>query len=138
MRVSLRIPSLPRRSNEWKVLVGLLLFNGIGAVFGGIGLLTGSLAMPLDVLDGTPFDSYVVPAWILLVAVGGSSLLAAMLLIRRARYANQAAFIAGGVLLGWIVVEFILIPAGWMFQLVYFVVALLILWYARPETTPGD
>lgn len=60
------------------------------------------------------------------------------MVIRRSRFADRAAFVAGSLLLGWIIVEFILIPAGWMFQVVYLVVALLILWFARPETTPGD
>ena len=138
MHVSVRDSSLPGRSNEWKVLIGLLLFNGIGAVFGGIGLLTDSIGMPLSLLDGTPFDSYVVPGLILLVVVAGSSLAAAGMLLRDHRHSGIASLLAGAVLLGWIVVEFILIPAGWMFQVVYLVVALLILWFARPETTPGD
>lgn len=116
----------PERYRAW--LIGLLLFNGIGAVIGGVGLLADLFGMPLDPLENTPFADYTIPAWILLVAVGGSSLGAAFALWRRTRYAAWAAMLAGVILLGWIVVEFVMIPGGWPAQLLFFLVAIAITW----------
>src|SRR5690625_2151074 len=117
-----------------KSLIGLLLFNGIGALIGGVGLLADLFGMPLDPLEGTPFTDYTIPGWILLVAVGGSSLGAALALGMRLRYADLATLLAGVVLLGWIVTEFVMIPEGWAPQLLFFIIALAIIrlgWIAR-------
>lgn len=110
-----------------RILTGLLAFNGIGAIAGGFGILTGGAGLPMEMLDGTPFASYTIPGWILLVVVGGSSTLAAAMLWKRWRWANEAAVVAGGLLMGWIVTEFVMIPEGWLPQLLYFAIALSIL-----------
>jgi hypothetical protein len=110
-----------------RTLAGLLAFNGIGALFGGVGLLTGTLGMPLSLLDGTVFDSYMIPGWILLIIVGGSSTLASVMVWKNLRNAGEAAIVAGLILLGWIVTEFVLIPEGWAFQSIYILIGLAIL-----------
>jgi hypothetical protein len=43
-----------------KVLTGVLLFNALSAIGGGIGLVTGTLPVPTLLLRHTPFDSFVV------------------------------------------------------------------------------
>lgn len=113
------------RARRW--LIGLLLFNGVGAVFGGIGLLVDTFNMPVDLLDGTPFADYTIPGWILLLTVGGSSLSAAFMLWLRKRYAALAGIVAGVVLLGWIVVEFVMIPEGWVPQLLFLAISFAII-----------
>ena len=107
------------RYSEWA-----LWFNAISAVFGGGFLLGGAGSMPMWFLDTTPFSSFAIPGAILLVIVGGSSLLAATSRVRRWSNQYQLTLVAGVVLLGWIMVEFILIPQGWMAQMVYAAVAL--------------
>ncbi|GHO65424.1 hypothetical protein KSC_043160 [Ktedonobacter sp. SOSP1-52] len=57
-------------------LVVLEVFVALGAVAGGIGLLTGAIPASLDSLQGSPFVDYTIPAWLLMVIVGGSMLLA--------------------------------------------------------------
>jgi hypothetical protein len=109
------------------LLIGLLLFNGVGAVGGGIALMRGNIGLPLRLIDGTPFDDYTIPAWILTVVVGGTSLGAAWLVWRRSQWASVASIVAGGALLGWIVTEFVMIPEAWAPQLLYFLIALAIL-----------
>jgi hypothetical protein len=56
------------------LLMVLLLFQGVGAVFGGYSLVAdpsgGILQMPLSALDGTPFSSYLIPGLILLLVLG--------------------------------------------------------------------
>jgi len=47
--------------NPARALIGISLFNAVSAIGGGIGLVTGVLAVPTSLLRHTPFDSYVVP-----------------------------------------------------------------------------
>ena len=58
-------------------LVVLEVFVALGAIAGGIGLLTGAIPASLEGLQGSPFVDYTVPALSLMVIVGGSMLLAA-------------------------------------------------------------
>lgn len=112
---------------ELRWLAGLLLFNGVGAVGGGIALLTDNIGLPLSLLDGTPFSTYVIPGWILLVVVGGSSIAASFLVWRMSRFSVEASVAAGLILLGWITTEFVMIPGAWMPQLLYFLLAFVII-----------
>lgn len=91
-------------------LILLTLFVGAGAVFGGLGLiLEADLGMDPGLLDGTPFSSYVVPGYILLIAVGGSNLLAGILLLIDQEQASSFAFLAGSALTVWIAVQVVMI-----------------------------
>src|SRR6266702_7929965 len=58
-------------------LVVLEVFVALGAVAGGIGLLTRAIPASLEGLQGSLFVDYTVPALSLMVIVGGSMLLAA-------------------------------------------------------------
>lgn len=105
------------------------MFNGVGAVGGGIALLIGRIGLPLRLLEGTPFTTYTIPGWILLVIVGGSSLIASVVVWRHLRLAAETAIVAGAILLGWIATEFMMIPEAWMPQLVFFALSIAILWF---------
>ncbi|GCE28569.1 hypothetical protein KDA_40530 [Dictyobacter alpinus] len=58
-------------------LIVLEVFVALGAVGGGIGLLTGAIPASLNALQGSPFVDYTIPALLLIVIVGGSMFLAA-------------------------------------------------------------
>lgn len=87
------------------LLGGFLAFLALNAIGGGWYGLAGAEGVPTAWLDGSPFDSYVIPSLILLVVVGGSHLFAAVAVFTRARIACASAFIAGGVLVIWIVAQ---------------------------------
>ncbi|HVX30939.1 MAG TPA: hypothetical protein VHA53_10705 [Nitrolancea sp.] len=100
-----------------------------GSAFGGgIAMLIGVIEFPLDWLDGSLFDSYVIPAIVLVVVVGGSQLFAALALRRHERWGAEAAIVAGAILMGWIVAEIAIVgsEAGVMrtLQLISFSVGL--------------
>jgi hypothetical protein len=82
--------------------------------------------MPLKYLEGSPFTDYTGPGLILLFAVGGSSLLAAVAHWRRWRYAYLFTLAAGCILLGWLFFEFLWVPEGWAAQLLFAAVAAVI------------
>jgi hypothetical protein len=80
---------------------------GVGALFGGYGLLTDPVGLGVKHawLDGTPFPDYTVPGVVLLVVFGGGMLFTAATAVRGASVAARAAFVMGLALLGWGTVE---------------------------------
>jgi hypothetical protein len=106
------------------LLIVLNFFLGLTAIGGGIQLLIGFYVPPVDLLAGSPFGSYIIPGLALGLIVGGSALFAAVLLIRRNRYAALASAFAGLIIMVFEFVEMMVIgfsggPQGFM-QLLYF------------------
>jgi len=81
----------------------------VTAIGGGFALVAGLEAsrFPAAWLEGTPFDSYVVPGLLLTVVVGGSAAVGAVLALVGSRYAGSASLIAGLILVSWIVGEIV-------------------------------
>lgn len=132
------------------LLIVLNLFLGLTAIAGGIQLLSGFYIPPVEILAGSPFTDYTVPGLALGLIVGGSALFAAILVIRRNRFAALASASAGLIIMVFEFVEMMVIgfsggPQGFM-QLLYFglgvviVVASLGQWFvellAGMQTTP--
>ena len=106
------------------ILVSLNCFLALTGILGGIALLVGFNAPPPDQLEGSIFNDFLIPGTALLVFVGGSALLAAVLLIRRNRFAVLFATVTGIVIMFFEFVEVLVIgsPAGIarMLQIFYF------------------
>lgn len=121
----------PRR---W-ILAALCLTVGVTAIAGGITLVArpdGSLLqLPVSVLRHSPFSGFLIPGLILLLVVGGANLIAGGLVARDAPAGNAAAALAGLALLGWIVVQMLLLRTVEGLQVVYLLAALAILAEAR-------
>ena len=94
---------------ERLVIVFLGVLIAVSAVGGAVGLLGGAIQFPLAWLDGTPFGSYTLPGLILGIVVGGSALVAALLVLRRHPFGVLAALCAGLIQVGWIVGEVVLV-----------------------------
>ncbi|HEX4933463.1 MAG TPA: hypothetical protein VFV33_09805, partial [Gemmatimonadaceae bacterium] len=75
------------------------------AVGGGAYGLTGAEAIPRRWLEGSPFTSYVVPSLVLLIVVGGTQLVAAVVVARGAPVGRPASLAAAAILAGWIAVQ---------------------------------
>jgi hypothetical protein len=86
-------------------LVVLEAFVALGAVAGGIGLLTGAIPASLNGLQGSLFVDYTVPALSLMVIVGGSMLLAAATILTGREIGVLASALAGLIMMGFEVVE---------------------------------
>lgn len=91
----------------WRlVLMILTAFCALTATAGFVLLgPVGAPGWPIEYLEGTPFDSYLWPGVILLVAVGGTQLAAFVLLARRHGSAAFWAAVAGFAMVIWIIVE---------------------------------
>ena len=93
------------------VLAGIL---GLSAVPGGITLLVGFYAPPVEQLKGSVFSDFTVPGLALLFVVGGSAVLATVLLVRRSTFSSLSAALAGVIVMSFEFVEVLAIgsPPG--------------------------
>jgi hypothetical protein len=104
------VPAVQTSMTIWaRILLALFIFNGLGAVAGGIAEMRDALPFPDVWLQGTPFHSYFLPGLILCVVVGGSHLAAAFTILWRHSVAKTASVLAGLVLTGWMIGELALI-----------------------------
>jgi hypothetical protein len=86
-------------------LVVLEVFVALGAIAGGIGLLTGAIPASLEGLQGSPFADYTIPALSLMVIVGGGMLLAAATILSGREIGVLASALAGLMMMGFEIVE---------------------------------
>lgn len=116
---------MPNRFLRTTVVV-LNAFLALTAFAGGLGLAFGWNTPPLEMLAGSPFHSFLVPAQALFVAVGGSALAAAVLAWRGDARAAGASALAAAMILTFEAVEVWTIgsPAGIARNLQLFYVAL--------------
>jgi len=96
-------------------LGAVLAFAALNAFAGGWYGLAGAKGIPTAWLSGSPFSDYVVPSWILVLAVGGSALLTSVAVFARWRHDRLLATAAGAILFGWLAVEVAIIGyVSWM------------------------
>lgn len=87
----------------------LQLFIGLGALAGGLGLVTepdgSNLGMPLSMLEHTPFPDFLIPGTVLLMVNGLGSIAGSISSFRLFRYAAGIAMALGAFLIAWIIVQ---------------------------------
>ena len=110
---------------------------GLSAVYGGVGLIANGLGMPADWLVGSPFGSWVLPGVFLLLVVAGPMLAAAVGDIVRAPWSYRASTLAAALLVGWIVVQLVVLRRYFFLQPVLLGVGLVGAGLAR-RTHPGE
>ena len=110
------LKSLPKKSRDLARGLGFLqAFIGLGAVGGGMALILepsgANLGIPLELLEGSPFSTYLVPGIVLLTVNGVCSLVGAAASFKRYRYAGELAMALGGFLVVWIMLQVYLFAA---------------------------
>jgi len=108
-----------------RILLVFFVFIGLGAVAGSVGVMKNVMPFPEVWLQGTPFHSYFFPGLLLCLAVGGSQLAAAFLLLWRPSVGRAASLIAGLILIGWMAGELALIGFQAPIQVFFVAVGLL-------------
>lgn len=99
----------------------LTIFIALSAIGGGIAMLVGVIQFPLDWLQNTPFRDYTVPALVLAIIVGGSSLLAAVTIFTSRELGVLTSLATGLIMAGYEVVEVVTIKrVGWLHGLYFF------------------
>jgi len=101
------IPTMRKNLFNW--LGVLQAFIGAGAVAGGLGLALNpsgeSLGLPRELLEETPFATFLIPGIVLFAVNGLGSLTGAIASFTRHRYAGHAAIALGAFLIAWIVAQ---------------------------------
>jgi hypothetical protein len=124
-----------------KVLLGLLLFNGLSATVGGLALMTDWIPEQASWVRDTDFPSNYFPGVILMAVVGGSSLIAAAGLVKRSDGWQLASIVAGTIMVFWIIGEVASIRGFHFLQVIYLVTgALVVTWTPARDmsTTSSD
>jgi hypothetical protein len=111
------MPSPVDRSSvaRWirRALLFLLIFQSVSATSQGCELVADpsgeAIGLSLELIDGSIFQSYLVPGLILLIVLGVGPLLAAYGLWRGHRWAWRASFVLGCALVIWIAVQIAII-----------------------------
>ena len=118
-----------------KVLLGLLLFNGLSATGGGLALMTDWIPEQASWVRDTDFPSNYFPGVILMAVVGGSSLIAAIALVKRIDGWPLASIVAGTIMVFWIIGEVASIRGFHFLQVIYLVTgALVVTWTPARQT----
>lgn len=136
-------PSARLPSRALSVLQGLVALNAFG---GGAFGLAGAPGLPPEWLAGSPFSSYLIPSLVLIVAVGGVHLVAAVRVWQRHPHARPLSVGAGAILGGWIAVQVAIIgyvswlqPAMGVVALIELAFAVMLLGKRRlPASRTGD
>ena len=116
-------------------LLALLAFVALTSIAGGAVMVASAslgtdrvglppeMTLPSELLQGSPFNTYLVPGLLLALVVGGLHVAGFMLLIRHHRRAPFAAALAGYSILIWIFVQMVFVPFS-VLQAVYFAAGL--------------
>ena len=94
--------------------VFLLLFLGFGGVYGAWMLISdpsgGKFEWSLDLLNGTPFNSFLFPGIVLLIANGMFPIFVAVITVLKKSYARTLILFQGVLVIIWLTVQLLLNP----------------------------
>lgn len=105
MREELQVP-VSRRTDATRYILGALLaVVALNAFGGGYYGLAGARGIPREWLDGSPFETYLIPSLFLCFVIGGGVLLASISVFAGAPAARTLSLLAGVLLLAWIAIQ---------------------------------
>lgn len=109
----------------------LLFFNGVSAIFGGWGLISDpsgqKLQMPIEWLQHTLFNDYMIPGIVLFVFNGLFSTVIFVLSLFRYKHYPPLVVFQGSTLLIWIIVQVIIIQLFHYLHVIYGSVGILLI-----------
>lgn len=109
----------------------LCLFNALTAIPSGVLLMLypdGRIfQFPPGLLEHTPFRDYFLPGAFLSMMVGGSALVATFAMFRNSGYQYRLAMASGVILIGWILIQTMLLQSVHWLHISYFVIGMLVL-----------
>jgi hypothetical protein len=118
MSISLSRPRREVHGRLWArtALVVVEAFVAVGAVYGSIMLITDGWRLDRSMLRHLPVDTWVMPGVALAALVAVPYVIAAVLVVTRHPLARAVSLLAGGVLVGWIVVQLAVIQQYFFLQ----------------------
>ena len=132
------------KNKSYRILsIILLIFLGLGGLYGSLMLLidpTGvKMGFSSDLLNGTPFNNYLVPGIVLLLMNGLLPLFVSYLAIRRVNYYGWWIFIQGAILFGWLSLQIIFNPDFFVpgMHITFFITGILLMLLGFLARKPG-
>ena len=96
-----------------KVAIALLFFNAVSALYGGGSMIfdpTGAfLQLPIELLEFSPFNSFLIPGIILFTVNGLFNLFVGILGIRKNAMFPSLTIACGLLLTGWLTIQILII-----------------------------
>lgn len=124
--------------------VFLLFFLGFWALLGGFGLISdptgASLKIPLDNLNGTSFEDYLIPGIILFLANGISSIVIAISVVRKVKNYPFFIMVQGMTLILWLTVQLFINTDFYAphLHITFYAIGLLLLFFGAIIKTPKE
>lgn len=112
----------------YRLLFGLHLFVGIGALAGGLAAITnpqGPMGMPTEPLKNSPFSNYLIPGIILFVIIGLGNIMSALMFRFKSRYQGYISSVFSWALMIWIIVQCIILRSIVSLHVIYFIIGLI-------------
>jgi len=110
-----------------RYLCYLHFFVAVGALFGGLaGMLNpyDPLGIPVDLLKGSPFDSYFIPSLILFTIIGLGHALSGWTALKNSSYQGYVSSVFSWALMIWIVVQCLIMETVEFLHALYFLIGL--------------
>ena len=109
----------------------LLIFNGIGALYGGWHLMNQpdgtSIELSSDWLKHTPFENYFIPGLVLFIANGIFSFMVLLAILLKNTYYPWLVMIQGAILTGWLIIQMLMIQTVYFLHFIMGSVGILLL-----------
>jgi len=111
----------------FRLLLGLHLFVGIGAMGGGMMAILfpeGPGGMPVDALNNSPFQDYLIPGIILFAVIGLGNVFCALTMLLKSKYQGYISSIFSWALVFWIIVQCIMLRIVASLHVIYLMIGL--------------
>ena len=118
------------RTILFKFLFWLHLFVGIGALFGGMGAILNPqepMGMSVELLENSPFSSYLIPGLTLFVIIGLGNTAATFLIRSSYKYKIYLSGFLGVILVSWILIQVNILGTFHFLHGLYLVLGLIII-----------
>jgi len=106
-------PHRSSRPTGVRLLAAALAVQGVSGLGGGGALLLdpsgAAIGLPVQLLEGSPFGSYLIPGLVLFAALGAAPLVVLWRVWTRRRWSPPAALLVGVALVVWIVVQILVV-----------------------------
>lgn len=106
----------------YRILIGLHLFVGIGAMAGGFGAImnpNNPMGMTTEALKNSPFTNFLIPGIFLLAVLGIGNIVSAVAL-RWFKYGSYVSNVLSWTLVIWIVIQCIMLNAIHILHIIFF------------------
>lgn len=111
----------------YSVLFALHLFVGIGAMAGGLAAILNPqepLGAPIELLQNSPFNNFLIPGIILFTVIGLGNVISAITLGLRFKFQGYVSVVFSGALVIWIIVQCIMINSIIFLHVLFFIIGL--------------